>query len=110
MSDAGAILPPPVPPAPIPDRGSILKGFGIGAAVNVGAVIVCLITAAAIVGVLLLLGIGLVQAAWIIPMILRFRKRGKTETAKGVMIAAAITFLLNAGCYGLIAVVGFNIK
>jgi len=95
---------------PQPDRGSILKGFGIAAAVNVGAVIIGVITIAAVIGIFLLLGIGLIQAAWIIPLILHFRKMGKPETAKGIIIAAAITFLLNAGCYGLIAVVGLNIK
>jgi hypothetical protein len=105
MSDAGFVAPPALPPQ---DRGSILKGFGIAAAVNIGAVILGVITIVAVVGIFLLLGIGLVQAAWIIPLILHFRKMGKPETAKGVIIAAAITFLLNAGCYGLIAVVGLG--
>jgi len=107
MSDPGVAAPPAVP---LHDRGSILRGFGIAAAVNVGAVILGAITIVAFVGIFLLLGIGLIQAAWIIPLIVHFRKMGKPETAKGVIIAAAITFLLNAGCYGLIAVVGLNIK
>ena len=107
MSDAGFAAPPALPPA---DRGSILKGFGIAAAVNIGAVVMGVITIAAVIGIFVLLGIGLVQAAWIIPLVLHFRKMGKPETAKGVIIAAAITFLLNAGCYGFIAVVGLNIK
>jgi hypothetical protein len=36
-------------------------------------------------------------------MVLSFRKSGKSETAKGILIAATITFLLNAGCWGLVA-------
>jgi hypothetical protein len=54
------------------------------------------------------MGIGLVQAAWIVPMVLRFRATGRRETAKGVIIAAAITFLLNASCWGLVATIGIG--
>jgi hypothetical protein len=89
-------------------EGSILAGFGLAAAINLGAVVVGVITLAMVVGIFILLGIGLVQAAWIIPMVVTFRKSGKRETAKGVIIAAAITFLLNAGCWGLVATIGLG--
>jgi len=89
-------------------EGSILKGFALGAAVNVGALVAGIITLAAIIGVFILLAIGILQAAWIIPMVVHFRKSGQPETAKGVIIAAAITFLLNAGCWGLVAAVGLG--
>ena len=94
-------LPPQSPPEPPPSRGpgSIWAGFGLAAAINLGAAIVGIVT------IVIPLAIGLVQAAWIIPMVLSFRKSGRTETAKGIIIAAAITFLLNAGCWGLIATV-----
>ena len=89
-------------------EGSVLAGFGLGAAVNVGAAIVGVATIAAVVGIIILLGIGLLQAAGIIPMVMSFRKSGKRETAKGVIIAAAITFLLNAGCWGMVATIGLG--
>lgn len=90
------------------NEGSIWVGLGLGAAVNIGAVIVGVVTIALVVGIFILLGIGLVQAAWIIPMVLSFRKSGKRETAKGVIVAAVITLLLNIGCYGLVATIGIG--
>jgi hypothetical protein len=65
--------------------------------INLGAAIVGIVT------IVVPLAIGLIQAAWIVPMVLSFRKSGKSETAKGILIAATITFLLNAGCWGLVA-------
>jgi hypothetical protein len=53
-------------------------------------------------------GIGLVQLLWIVPMVLKYRKTGRTETAKGVIIAASIIFMLNAACWGLLATGGFR--
>jgi hypothetical protein len=55
------------------------------------------------VGFVVLLGIGVVQALWIVPIWRSFRKMGETETAKGILIMASIVFLLNAGCWGFIA-------
>jgi hypothetical protein len=52
---------------------------------------------------LVLLGIGVVQAAWIIPIWRYHRRIGETETAKGILIMASIIFLLNAGCWGFVA-------
>lgn len=49
----------------------------------------------------LLGGIGIVQLAWLVPLALRFRRMGQMETVKGVVIAGAITFMLNAACWGL---------
>lgn len=45
---------------------------------------------------------GLSQLVYMIPAILICRRRGSTETAKGMIIGASITFLLNAACTGLI--------
>jgi hypothetical protein len=78
-------------------KGSVLAGFGLAAVINLGAAIVGIVT------IVVPLAIGLIQAAWIVPMVLSFRKSGKSETAKGILIAATITFLLNAGCWGLVA-------
>ena len=54
------------------------------------------------IGFLILLGIGIVQLAWILPLYFSLRNRGETETAKGLLIGAGITFLLNAGCRGVV--------
>jgi hypothetical protein len=42
--------------------------------------------------------IGLSQCVYMIPAYVNFRKNGETETAKGLLIGASITFLLNATC------------
>jgi hypothetical protein len=37
-----------------------------------------------------------------IPAYVYFRKNGETETAKGLLIGASITFLLNATCTAIV--------
>lgn len=49
-----------------------------------------------------ILYIGLSQLVYMVPAILIFRRRGDTETAKGLIIGSSITFLLNATCNGLL--------
>ena len=52
------------------------------------------------VGMVLFGGIGLVQLAYVVPVCLHYRKQGKSNTVKGLIIAASITALLNASCWG----------
>lgn len=44
--------------------------------------------------------IGLGQLVYVVPMYLHFRKTGRKRTATGLIIAASITALLNAACWG----------
>ena len=44
---------------------------------------------------------GLTQLVYMIPAILLSRGRGETETAKGLIIGASVTFLLTSACSGL---------
>jgi hypothetical protein len=46
--------------------------------------------------------IGLSQLVYMIPATLIFRRRGDTRTAKGLIIGAAFTFILNSTCNGLL--------
>jgi hypothetical protein len=80
------------------DRGSVWGGFGIGAGLN----IVLTGAMAAMVSGVVLFGCGLVQLLWIVPAYFYFKGEGATETAKGILIAAAICFLLNASCWGIV--------
>ena len=91
------------------DRGSMVQGFFVAALLNfvfVG-VIASIANRAADLKVVqfLLLGIGLTQLLWPTPLWLTYKRSGKTESAKGVLVAGGITFLLNAGCWGIIALV-----
>jgi hypothetical protein len=99
MSDPAV---PGLLPEPVPGRGSVGRGIGIAALLNVGGVIVGGILMMIVVGVVIVLGIGVCQLIWLLPFYFRFRNRGETETAKGILIGAGITFLLNAGCWGVV--------
>jgi hypothetical protein len=46
--------------------------------------------------------VGITQLLWIVPMVLQFRRKGQPETAKGLVIVAALVALLNASCWGLL--------
>lgn len=103
--------PPSRPIVPEPDRGSLFGGIALGFLANIGSCI-----ASALLGTVFMsgaeplsvpffavpFGIGLAQLLWIIPLYRSRRRRGATETAKGLIVAGAITFLLNAACWGLI--------
>jgi len=45
-----------------------------------------------------LIAIGVTQLAYVIPFVIYFRKKGRPGIAKGLIIGAAITFLLNGTC------------
>ena len=46
--------------------------------------------------------IGVSQLVYMIPVIFIARRKGETETFKGLIIGASITFLLNAACNALV--------
>ena len=45
---------------------------------------------------------GISQLLYIIPAIVIYRRRGRPGVVKGLIIAAAVTFLLNATCTALV--------
>ena len=47
-------------------------------------------------------GIGLSQVLYAVPLWLRLNHKGLAATAKGVVIGAVITLLLNGGCFLLL--------
>jgi hypothetical protein len=50
--------------------------------------------------VVAIFGISIVQLAYVLPTLVYLRKRGRTAMAKGLIIGAALTFLLNGACWG----------
>jgi hypothetical protein len=50
--------------------------------------------------------IGVSQLVYMIPAVLIARRRGRVALAQGLALGAALTFLLNAGCWGLIGMGG----
>jgi len=82
-----------------PDQGSILNGFLVAAGWNAAAIALSVALMAAVIGIPLVMGFGLIQFAWLLPMWNRYKKAGKTESAKGVLIVAGISVLLSAACW-----------
>jgi hypothetical protein len=82
-------------------------GFGAGCGlllvVNVGVLILLIalqsqLTNQAWWGFL----IGLVQLVYVVPIVLRLRTAGQTSLVQGLIVGAAITFLLSAACFGIV--------
>jgi hypothetical protein len=82
--------------------GSVAVGVGMGVAFTVMGVGLGIILASAFSRLVMLVGIGIVQLLWMLPAWLIYRRRGQTETAKGILITAGVVFLLNASCWGLV--------
>jgi hypothetical protein len=85
-------------PVVVVPQGSVKKGVLIGLAISLG---VAIVTAPIVIPAL---GIGLIQLLWVIPMVRSYRRKGETETAKGLIIQAAIVAMLNATCWGVLIV------
>ncbi len=94
-------------------KGSVRAGLVLTLALHVlGQVVMSLIVLAVAnrrdsdeglyLAILPVMYIGLSQLVYLMPAILIFRRRGDTETAKGLVIGASLTFLLNAACNGLL--------
>jgi hypothetical protein len=85
-----------------PDRGSMARGFLTATLLSV-----CCFTAAAALslGEYVVFACGLTQLIWLVPLWIVYRRKRETESAKGVVVAASITFLLNSACWGLLGLV-----
>ncbi|HTG16846.1 MAG TPA: hypothetical protein VK747_16485 [Blastocatellia bacterium] len=90
-------------------KGSVWSGLGLTLVFHIVALVAIFFILSMIVtgerGLELiffsLVYFGLSQLVYMIPAILISRRRGETETAKGLIIGASITFLLSATCSGL---------
>jgi hypothetical protein len=82
-----------------PGPGHIVYGFLAAAACNVAALVLSAGLIMLFVGIYLVAGFGLIQFFWLVPLWMIYRKQGKTESAKGVLIVAGITVLLSAACW-----------
>ncbi len=99
---------PDVPPGPVPQpRTGLPNSIGAG----VGFAILCDLVLLVILGAAFpfsLFAFGLLEWIGLLPLYLVARKQGARQTAKGVLIVGLIIFLLQAACWGLIAVIGLN--
>ena len=77
-------------------RKGLWRGVGVGLLLHLIQVPLALITT-----FISLIFVGLSQLIYIIPAIVVYRRDGRPDVVKGLIIVAAITFLLNAACTGL---------
>jgi hypothetical protein len=75
----------------------VLKGMGLTLLLHLIQVPFFMVS-----GGIALAGVGLSQLLYVLPAIFIFRSKGRPGIVKGIIIAAAITFLLNAACFGFI--------
>ena len=91
-------------------KGSIWKGLGVTLLFHAIAMGILFFILAVVVNseeglmwvVYPMMYMGLTQLVYMIPAILIFRSRGATEIAKGLIVGASMTFLLNATCNGFL--------
>lgn len=98
-------------PRPRETQGRVSSGIALGIGLNVLQALLVFFVAAKAGGnmdrfVTALLigwgGAGVVQLAYVVPLYLRLRKKDRTETAKGLVIAASLVILINASCWGFL--------
>ena len=93
----GEALPPPPPPPPFPPRPQ--KD-------SVGSGVLRLLLLHLFQIPLTVVGgpiwIGLSQLVYVVPQHFAYAKRGQAASIRGLWLGAGITFLLNAGCFGLV--------
>ena len=85
-------------------RGNIWLGFGLSALCNLmilPGLAMLILPFSESVAIAMVMGIGLSQLVYVIPLIFIFRRQRKIATMQGMLAGAGITFLLNGGCWGL---------
>src|SRR5262249_16853659 len=80
-----------------PQQEEILRGIGLALLMHL-----IQLPLAAITVFTSLIFMGVSQLLYIIPAIVIYRRKGRPGVVKGLIIAAAITFLLNATCSALV--------
>ena len=84
--------PPPLPPVPLKDT--------VGTGVLRLLLLHLLQIPLTVVGGPLWIGFS--QLFYVVPQHFAFKKQGRLACIRGLWIAAGVTFLLNAGCFGIV--------
>ena len=99
-----APAPPPAPPAPPPGAAPPIPAPPLGDSVGSGLLRLLLLHLFQIP--LTVVGgpfwIGLSQLVYVVPQHFAYKKQGRFSCMRGLWIGAAVTFLLNAGCFGIV--------
>jgi hypothetical protein len=74
-------------------------GLLISGGVNVLALGIALATLKLGIGVVLLGGLGLLQFLWLLPIYFSYRRKGESDTRKGILLGSSLSLLLSAACW-----------
>ncbi len=80
-------------------KGSLGMGLLISGGVNVAVLAISLATLMLGIGIVLLVGFGLLQFVWLLPFYFNYRRKGETDTCKGILLGSGLTLLLSAACW-----------
>jgi heme/copper-type cytochrome/quinol oxidase subunit 4 len=80
-------------------KGSFWLGVAIAGGVNVAALAIGVATIFIGVGVIVLMGFAVLQVLWLMPFFLKYKRKGESNTCKGMLLAGGITVLLSATCF-----------
>ena len=88
---------PPPPDVGPSQQNDIWRGVGLALLLHLIQIPLAILTT-----FISLIFLGVSQLVYIIPAIIYFYREGRRGVIKGLIIAAAITFLLNATCTALV--------
>jgi hypothetical protein len=86
------------PQRPLNETAEVWKGIGLAMLLHLLWIPAVFIPGLA-VG---LVGIGVAQLIYQVPAAIIYSRKGRKGMMKGIIIGAAITFLLNTACYGIV--------
>lgn len=95
------------------NSGSVLVGIGLTALLHFGFAVVWLLAVVLIhnepldSGLAPLMGIGVVQLVYMVPAVIFALSVKRHNTMVGLLLGGAISFLLNAACFGVL-LLGFS--
>lgn len=86
---------------PFRNEGSTVGGIFLALGIPIFFLFTAVIPVWGSVVVFSLMGIGLVQLLYVIPLVRHYKRKGLTSTVQGIWIGAGIVFLLNSACLGM---------
>jgi hypothetical protein len=91
------------PETSTPRQSNVIKGMLICWLLNFLTIVLGFLLISTLTGTVILVGgLGLVQLIYVSPLYMSLKRNSEADTAKGMLIAASLTALLNAGCWSFV--------
>ena len=97
--------PPPFSPPPPRPSGGAFRGLlaTLGPCIMLVGIAFAMMDTYQTAAIALVMGAGVVQLAWVVPMFRNAKRTGNERMKIGLVIGASIAFLFSASCGGLLA-------